>query len=41
MMASSKKDKAAREAEDQKEYLESPALQESLNVLADLVATGS
>ncbi len=33
-----KKDKATREAEELKEYLETPALQEGLNVLADLVA---
>lgn len=34
----SKKNKANREAEDLKEYLDNPSLQEGLNVLADLVA---
>jgi carboxyl-terminal processing protease len=34
----SKKNKANREAEELKEYLENPALQEGLNVLADLVS---
>jgi carboxyl-terminal processing protease len=33
-----KKSKANREAEDLKEYLDNPVLQESLNVLADLIA---